>query len=259
MADALGWSPSKIIRIESGQVGLSRTDLKALLNLYKVTSGPQVSEFVRMAEQSRRQVWSAYRDALTREFLVYLGFEASASAIKQFENMFLPGLLQTEEYAREVIRALSSPEVPERTRERRVEARIKRQEIFSRPDAPQGSFVLDQAVIFRHVRSAGSGTGIMKRQLARLLELSEHPAINIGILPFSFGLHLGLRGPFVILEFPDPEDEEMLFLETGPMSVMTRESHDDIAPYQETFWEIEAKALTGGEMRSMIKEAMASM
>src|SRR4051794_41070755 len=100
VAEALDWSYSKLLRIENGQVGVSRTDLKALLDHYLITDEGQLKAFAQLARDGRRQPWSAYRDVLNPDYMIYLGHEGSASTIRHFEQLVIPGLLQTEAYAR---------------------------------------------------------------------------------------------------------------------------------------------------------------
>src|SRR5438477_3975398 len=106
-AEALDWSPSKLLRIENGSVSISTTDLKALLALYGIQDPVKIEELVRMAQSARRHTWSAYRDVFSHEFIVYLGYESSASIIRQVEPLLIPGLLQTEEYADVILRLAS--------------------------------------------------------------------------------------------------------------------------------------------------------
>jgi transcriptional regulator with XRE-family HTH domain len=243
VAEELGWSPSKLLRIENGQVGISRTDLRALLDHYEITDPETINQFVDMAQQGRKQTWSSYRDVLNPEFTIYLGYEGSASLIRQYEQLFIPGILQTEEYARAVIQAFAQPNSSQRVIERQIEARMMRQTLLERADAPEMFFILDEAVVRRWVGSEPGDAGIMKRQLARLQELSEHPSVNLRVVPFSQGPHFGMLGSFVVLEFPEAEDDDLLFLENGRTSVATRDDLEEVARYKEAFFGLEDLAL----------------
>jgi transcriptional regulator with XRE-family HTH domain len=244
VADELGWSPSKLLRIENGQVGISRTDLKALLEYYGISNPEQVRAFVDMAQQGRRQQpWSQYRDVLHPEFMAYLSYESSASLLRQAEPLLIPGLLQTEEYARAINESFATKDLTERDVERQTEARMQRQAILERDDAPQMFFILDEAVVRRWVGSHPGDARTMVQQLKRLQEINENPQFSIQILPFRQGFHFGMQGSFTMLEFPDPEDDELLFLENRATSVSTRDSLDMIANYKEEFYRLETLAI----------------
>ena len=243
VADELGWSPSKLLRIENGQVGVSRTDLKALLDYYGVKDPEQIRTFIEMAQPGRRQqAWSQYRDVLYPEFMAYLSYEASASLLRHVEPLLVPGLLQTEEYARAINQAYALKDWTERDVERQTEARMLRQTILERDDAPEMFFILDEAVVRRRVGSPGSSK-LLLQQLKRLQEINENPRFSIQIMPFHKGFHFGMQGSFTMLEFPDPEDDELLFLENRSTSVSTRDSTDMIANYKEQFYRLEAEAI----------------
>ena len=240
VAEILDWSQSKIIRIERGQVGVSRTDLLALLNTYGIVDQQRVAEIIALAEQSKRQDWVKYRDVLNSDFRTYLGLEGAALVIRQFELTFVPGLLQTNEYARCVIHALAPPHESEKIQQRQVEARMARQSIIDREDPPQMHFMLDEAVLRRGVDDVPGAAGIMRRQLHRLKELDERPHIHIHVVPFASGIHLGMLGPFVILEFPEPGDDDLLFLEKGRKARATRDALAEIKRYKHIFWGLES-------------------
>jgi transcriptional regulator with XRE-family HTH domain len=259
VADDLGWSLSKLLRIENGQVGVSRTDLKALLDRYSVTSEDQINSFVRLAREGRRQAWGAYRDVLNPDYMIYLGYEGSASMIRQFEYLVIPGLLQTEAYARTVIRGLAPPGTAQTTMDRQVKARMARQDLLNRDDAPEMFFIMDEAVIRRWVGPSPGDPSIMREQLERLKELGSRPSISIQILPFKYGIHYGLRGPFVLLEFPDPEDDDLLFIENPSKSLATRDNPEVTALYKTVFWELESVATDPKELTGLVDRVLADM
>jgi transcriptional regulator with XRE-family HTH domain len=200
-ATNLGWSESKLVRIEAGQVGISRTDLKALLELYGVNSPEVLTELAELAEQSRRQPWNAYREVLNAEFVVYLGYESAACRLRSFQPDVIHGLLQTVDYARGLIRAVAPATRSEETIELQVEARMKRQVLLKREDGPELAFILDESAVRRPPGPGEHNREVMRVQLRRLRELANLPRITIQILPFSHGFHYGSKGPFTILEF----------------------------------------------------------
>lgn len=244
VADELGWSPSKLLRIENGQVGISQTDLRALLGHYEVTDPELVKTLTDLAQQGRKQqTWSQYRDVLHPDFMAYLSFEGSASLLRQSEPLLIPGLLQTEEYARTINQAYATSDTTEHDIERQTEARLTRQSILDRDNPPEMFFILDESVVRRWVGTKPRDAKIMISQLHRLQELSDYAHVSIQILPFSQGLHFGMQGGFTMLEFPDPEDDELLFLDNRKASVSAREGADVIAHYKDEFYQLEENAV----------------
>jgi transcriptional regulator with XRE-family HTH domain len=236
VASALDWSLSKVIRIEAGSVGISTTDLKALLSVYGIDDQEYIDKLVALGKAAReRGWWSNHRDVLSTELLQLIEYESAAAIARNFQPLVVPGLLQTEEYARAILHEHVSGD--------RVEAlvgiRMKRQELLDRPDGPLLFFVLDEAVIRRLV----GGKDAMRRQLVRLVELGRRPNVTIEVVPFSAGAHPGLRGPFVVLEFPDPEDDDVLYLENSGGDLISREESDQVLPYRETFEQLREMSL----------------
>ena len=152
-ANQLYWSESKIIRIENGASGVSVTDVKALLDLYGVTDPGQVNLLVKLAQAARkRSPLGAYRDVAPQSLLQLIEYESVASAIRQFETVFIPGILQTADYARAVIENYYDDEQPNLGRLRAlVELRLRRNALFDSDDAPSFHFMLDEAVARRLV------------------------------------------------------------------------------------------------------------
>lgn len=205
----MDWSLSKMIRIEAGTVGISTTDLKALLDHYEVDDPDLRSQLVALARAAReRSWWSVYRDVALPGVLQLIGYEAASHIIRNFETLLIPGLLQTEDYARAVVPSLEEGTTAERV-DTLVEIRMRRQEQVDRDDPPLMFFILDEAA----VRRLAGSRNVMRRQIHYLIEMAAKPNVTIEIVPFTVGTHPGLRGPFVIVEFPDPGDDDVLYLE----------------------------------------------
>jgi transcriptional regulator with XRE-family HTH domain len=245
VAQELEWSPSKVIRIESGNVAVSTTDLRALLALYKVTDPPTVEELVDNARSSRKASWAEYRDVISQATATYFGYESSASIVRQFEPLFVPGLLQIEEYTRAVLSG--SYELSEEEIDRHVEARLARQQLLDRDSPPKMFFILDEAVIHRQV----GGPGVMRRQLEYLVEIGRREQVSIQVLPFALGAHTGLRGPFVLLEFEYPSDDLLLYLESRTDTV-TRDDPDQIGKHLDMFQDLEKSATRPEELSAVL-------
>jgi transcriptional regulator with XRE-family HTH domain len=221
-ARAMDFSISKIIRIESGQVGVSTNDLRALLAFYEVPE-QTVAELMAAAQVARRASrWDPYKDLVSQDHLTYLGYESSASVILNFEPTVIPGLLQTPEYAREVIAhgRQGNPDV-----DRFVELRLLRQEVLTSAEVHHVWFVLDESVICRSV----GGDAVMERQLRHLQAVADLPHVDIRIAPFRLGLYPYWREAYVLFEFPDPAMDGELFVEEPRGARFVREGRDEAA------------------------------
>lgn len=206
VAVAMDWSPSKLIRIESGAVNVSTNDLRALLSYYEVDA-ERIHSLVDIARAAREATrWRIYRDVASPEFLAFLGYESSASTIRTFEPLFVPGLLQTEEYARSVISTLEA-DSPWRV-DSLVDLRMERQELLVRDSAPDLRFIMDEAVIRRVV----GNPKVMQRQLRHLQGFLEDPHVAIHVVPFSRGMYPRQQFAYWIFEFVDIDDH-VLYVE----------------------------------------------
>lgn len=249
VADELEWSLSKVIRIETGVVNITRTDLKVLLDLYEVGDKDRADELQAMARASRQEAWwDEYRQDFDRRFVTFIGFEQSASIIRQFQLLLIPGLLQTEDYARAVITALGTVES---RIELNVRVRMERQKLLDAAPGPKMFFIMDEAAIRRQV----GGSSVMRAQLLHLKELNQRPNIRIQIIPFGKGAHLGMHGSFAILEFPD--DDYVVDVEHIHNSVLIQNSPDEASTYVENFYELERLASPTRELDSMIDRVLA--
>jgi transcriptional regulator with XRE-family HTH domain len=240
VAHEMDWSLSKVIRIESASSGISANDLKALLQLYGVKDSGQVDSLLALARAAReRSWWSAYRDVAPTSLLQLIEYESAASVVRQFETTFIPGILQTEDYARAVIQDYYD-ERPGSDRLRTlVDLRIRREDLFDADNRPSFQFMLDEAVIRRLV----GGSSVMRNQLRRLIEVANKPNVTLEVIPFSAGLHPGMNGPFEIIEFADPSDSDIVFLES-PRGDIVSDDPEETLKYREAFEGL-AKAALG--------------
>jgi transcriptional regulator with XRE-family HTH domain len=231
VAGEMDWSMSKIIRIEAGSSGISANDLKALLQLYGVKDPEQVDSLLTLARAAReRSWWSAYRDVASQSLLQLTEYESAAHSIRQFENMFVPGILQTEDYARAVIDNYFEKGLSSNQLHALVELRTRRQDVIDAENPPSFHFVLDEGVVRRVVE----GPSVMRRQLRRLIETADKPNITLEVIPFSAGLHSGMKGPFEIIEFTDPSDSEIVYLES-PRGDIFSDVPEETSKYREDF------------------------
>lgn len=251
VAEQLGWSESKLLRIEAGQTGISRYDLKALLGVYGVTDPGETAKLVQMAKDSRRQPWGDYRDVLHPEYLVYLRYEGVASRLRTYQPWAIPGLLQTERYALRLIEAFAPPDTPERTIQRQLAARMARQNILERQDPPQMSFIIDETAVRRSVGTAPDSEQVLQEQLQRLKDLTKHPTVTIQVLPFSYSTRYGMDTSMVLLDLA-LSGERLLYLEGSRSSTAVRDDTDQIELYDRTFAQLEEAATHPRELAAFL-------
>jgi transcriptional regulator with XRE-family HTH domain len=239
VASAMDWSLSKLIRIENGSVGISTNDLKAILLHYKITDEQHTAELLGLARAAReRSWWSSYGDSVPKRLIQLIDYEVAASTVRNFQSFIVAGLLQTEAYARASIRQLA-PEMRESQVETRVEIRKKRQELLNRADAPLMFFIMDEGVVRRSV----GGKDVMRGQLQRMIDVTEMPNVTIEVVPFSAGVLPSMNAPFVIYEFPDAADDDVLYLEDGRGDPLSRDDQDEILSFRESFKRLSAASL----------------
>lgn len=207
--DAIRGSHSKISRLELGRVGFKERDIRDLLTLYRVTDEDEQERFLALAREANAPGWwHRYDDLLPQWFGTYIGLEQAAEGIRCYEAQFVPGLLQTPEYARAVIMLAHGHEGPEEL-DRRIALRMRRQEILSRVSPPTLWVVIDEAALHRPI----GGPAVMRAQLERLVAVAEQPNVTLQLLPYSVGGHAAAGGPFSILRFPEADLPDIVYLE----------------------------------------------
>jgi len=261
VARALDWSPSKLIRIEGGTVGISTTDLQALLRHYGVNGDGEVGRLTDLARGSReRGWWQAYQADLDPNFRAYLGYEMGASYIRQFEGALVPGLLQTEDYAKVVLREYRG-DIGEEAIASLAEIRMSRQDqLRDRDPAPDQFYILDEAAIRRRVGATlPGGKGIMPAQLRVVIDAAQRSNTIIEIIPFDHGAHFGMKGPFTLLEF-DVDLGEVLYLENARGSDLTLMGRDvTVAEYREAFEGLRKWTYDADRSLELLQEALDQM
>jgi transcriptional regulator with XRE-family HTH domain len=231
VAEAMDWSPSKLIRIENGTNSISTNDLKALVKHYEITNEKRIAELLSLSKASRERSWWSAHPGIAKPLAELIEYESAAHVSRHYQDLVIPGLLQTTDYMRASTRQLA-PDLPSDRIDAVVEVRVKRQEeLFKRAEAPRLYFVLDEPVIRRVV----GGTDVMRRQLQQLIEASDMPNVTVEVVPFTAGLVPGLQTAFVIHEFLDDADEELLYLESPHGDMLIRDKQDEILSYREDF------------------------
>ena len=202
VARDVGWSPSKISRAESGRDSLPPVEIEKLIDFYGVAE-PLRARLLNLAEDAaQRGWWDDYADAVTPEYLEFIGLEAEASSCRHWQSHVIPGLLQTEKYARQLDVAFQTvdPTRPQTVRERFLKVRQLRQERLTREPAIQLTAVMDEAVLLRGV----GNPAVMVDQLTHLAETSDLPNVDLRVLPLERDLALGAVPSFAILSFGSP-------------------------------------------------------
>jgi len=239
-ADQLVWSNSKIVRIEQGIVPVTPTDVRALLQLYRVTEESRVDQLVELAKNAREDKgWSAFNDVLSLAALELFGNEPAAKVIYKYEPSVIPGLFQTQDYARSLLKVLGNSE---EQIERRLEARVQRQTLLEQSVRPELNFILGETALSRPV----GGYEVMREQVAHLLELSKMEGISVFLLPFFAGGHRGMGSAFTVLQFEDPLLSDLLYLENAERESTSRDEAGEIKKYLELFVELQDMASTSG-------------
>jgi transcriptional regulator with XRE-family HTH domain len=226
---AIRASHAKISRMELGQVSFKRRDVDDLLQLYGVDDPQQREALLGLISSANAQGWwHKYGDVLPQWFGVYVGLEESASIIRTYEVQFVPGLLQSEDYARSVIR-LSRTATSDEDVDSRVMMRMHRQRRFVEPQAPRLWAVIDEAVLHRPYGDAE----VMRGQVEHLVEMARRPNITIQIATFAMGGHPAAGGPFSILRFPTPQLPDVVYLEQLS-SALYFDKYEDTNRYSQT-------------------------
>ena len=252
-ARQLEWSTSTIFRIETGRSRPQPGNVRVLLELYGV-SGPERDGLIRLAREARQPGWwHSFRDVLPNPYEVFIGLEAGAASIRNFEPIVVPGLLQTEEYARQTLR--NGPgELDRDDIERLVQVRMERQRILGREDRPRLWAVIDEAVIRRVVGSPE----VMREQLRHVIECAEQGKTTLQAVPYSAGAHAGTTGPFVIIDFPEPTDPAVVYVETLAGDLYLEE-RADVDRYTLAFDRLLAAALHPDDSMRLVQQAADAM
>src|SRR5215470_6560214 len=246
-------SGTRISRMETGRISVRPGDVRELLEVYGV-SGAEADSLVQLAREARRKGWwHTYGRVLPTWFEAYIGLESEAVRLRDFQSLVMPGLLQTEDYARAVLRAAphagSSAEI-----DRQVALRMERQKVLSQAAPPDVWVVLSETVLRVHV----GGPAIMRAQLRQLADVAERPNITLQVLPFATVAHVHPVSPFTMLEFSDAADPAVVYLEhlTGSLFL---ENEDEVRRYRVIFDHLRAESLGTGQSADLIARVAADL
>jgi transcriptional regulator with XRE-family HTH domain len=256
VARNLEWSASKLIRVEGGRSSITKVDLDALLGQYEATSADQ-RDWLHELNRGARTTgwWDAYRDDVSPAYLSYVGYEAGAAFIRQFPGTVVPGLLQTPEYAEALtVISVESVEVAPVVR-----LRLQRQrELARRQPRPHQHYVLDEAVIRRHV-GIQKDPAIMPNQLMHIVaRAQEDDRIKVRVIPFRAGEHAGLSGPFTLLDF-EGGLPDILYLDAGRGAIELISNDGQAVEYRDNFEKLLETALSTEDSLEFIRAAAEEM
>ncbi|MFI1866548.1 helix-turn-helix domain-containing protein [Streptomyces jumonjinensis] len=242
-----------LYRIEKARARPQKRTLAALLDLYEA-SETQRSDLMTIQNSPSDQGWlRPYHSELPEEYTAYIGFEAEARTVRNYESLFIPGLAQTEEYAYAVVKGVL-PMASQREVEQRVQARMERQALLVKEQPLRLWAIVDEAAIRREV----GGLKVMRAQARHLLRLMEEPHITFQVIPFDKGAHAGMPSSFVHLDFPDPADPELVCVDTSAGDLFL-ESEAEIRRYMLMFEHLQAVAVGPNDSADLlIKLAAAS-
>jgi hypothetical protein len=250
-----GWairsSESKISRMELGRVGFKERDVVDLLSLYGVEDDRERLELLSLTRDANRPGWwYRYNDLLPNWFQSYVGLEAAAALIRTYEVQFVPGLLQTEAYARAVIR-LGHQDADAEELERRVSLRVTRQRILGRADPPQLWAVVDEAALRRPI----GGVAVMREQIESLIQATQRPRIRLQVIPFHVGGHAAAGGSFAILRFPDQDLPDVVYIEQLT-SALYLDKREDIDQYAAAMGRLYIEASPPGQTAEILQRIL---
>lgn len=253
VAKAMEWSLSKMNRIEQAKSGISSNDLRALLPLYGIKDKEQTEELLALARASRQTPWwrRRYGDVAPEVLLDLLDYESAASAISQFETMFVPGILQTEEYASAVLQVFYDEKS---SAERLTELRTTRRDLLTSENAPKFTFVMDESVIRRVVDSRS----VTSRQVTHLLDVAALPNVTIQIVLFAASVYQGMKGAFKVVEFEDAPDDSIVFLESL-QGVFIIDNPKEGQYYLDVFGRILEKSLSPSDSVNVLRKVADEM
>ncbi|HEX8346574.1 MAG TPA: helix-turn-helix transcriptional regulator, partial [Actinoplanes sp.] len=252
VAEETGLSIGALFRIEKAQSRPQKRTLVLLLDLYGVTDKAERAAFVELLRQSNELGWlQPFESALPESYQAFISFESESSRLTDFEQAFVPGLLQTSDYARAVIRGIH-PNLPMEDVESRAEVRVRRQGVLTKKNPVDLWAVMDEAVLHRTI----GGADVMRAQMERLTTEAHKPNITIQVVPYGAGAHPGLQGAFVVMEFPAP-NPALVYVETMTGELFL-EKEAEVEQYLGNFKQLIALAASPTESLRMIQQAVES-
>ncbi|MFE5887832.1 helix-turn-helix domain-containing protein [Streptomyces sp. Marseille-Q5077] len=249
-ARVLRVAAATVRRMETAEVALKIPYVQVLLETYGVPED-EAAAFVSLAEEANQPGWwQRFHDVLPDWFSLYVSLEGAARIVRSYEPHFVPGLLQTEEYARAVLEAGTIGQTGPETIERHVSLRMERQRLLERPDPPHMWVIMDETVLLRPVSIRGE---VMRDQLDKLLEFAERDRVTLQIAEFASGPHPGTYAPFTLFRFAEPELPDMVYTEylTGALYL---DSRKEVAAHLEVLDHMSTAAASAERTRKILRE-----
>ncbi|WP_282696225.1 helix-turn-helix transcriptional regulator [Streptomyces sp. CC208A] len=252
VAERTGINEVTLYRIERSRTRPQKRTLIGLLDLYQADDRRR-ADLLALQSGSNDQGWlRPYHSELPEEYTAYIGFEAEARTVRNYESLFIPGLAQTESYAREVIKGVL-PTASQKEITQRVQARMERQAVLTKERPLQLWAIVDEAALSRRV----GGPSVMREQVRHLLRLAEEPNVIFQVIPFDKGAHAGMTGSFVHMDFPDADDPELVYLDT-PAGDLFLESEPELRRYKLMFEHLQAVALGPNDSADLLAKVAES-
>lgn len=248
VSDQTGINSVTLYRIETAKAKPQKRTLVALLDLYGVDQGQRDYLLALLKDAGVRGWLRPYHSELPEEYTAYISFESEAQSVRNYESLFLPGLLQTEDYARAVIGGVLPAATDEQV-EDRVRARMERQPLLTKDEPLKFWAVVDEAALRRVV----GGPTVMRQQLEHLAMVASAPNITLQVIRFGAGAHPGMPGQFILLDFADPMDTDLIYIDSMAGDLFL-ESEADISRYRSIFDNLVAVALSPNDSVSLITE-----
>ncbi|WP_344654516.1 helix-turn-helix transcriptional regulator [Cryptosporangium japonicum] len=245
VAKELDWSPSKVSRIETTAIKVGTVDLRALLDVYGVTDPDRRGGMLELGRESRETAWWMRVNDRTpiRSFRDFVGFEAEARRIRTYEPTIVPGLLQTEDYARAILKAFERVfQSTDVDLDEALKLRQTRQEILTRAEEPVEYVAIVDEAALRRPAGGKKRAEVMRGQIDRLLELNNRTNITIRVLPFEHGLHPGMNGAFTVVDLPHKDDPNVVYLEVVNEGVLLNDA-ESVRFYGRVFDGVQQEAL----------------
>jgi transcriptional regulator with XRE-family HTH domain len=250
VAERAMFSPTKLSRLETGRVGASPRDIRDLCDIYGITDPAERDRLMALAREGKQRAWWQQYNL---PYKVYIGLEAEATSISDYNTDVVTGLLQVEGYARAII--AGSPEPPDDPAviDQQVEARIRRQALLTRDEAPPFHCIVDEGALRRPI----GGAAVMRAQLARIIEVAGFPNVTFQLIPFAVGAHPGLDSNFVILSFDQPLVNDVVYVE-GVVGNLYLETAAELERYRRIFAQLRSIALNPEGSVAMVERIAAA-
>lgn len=253
VVERTGINVATLYRIEHARVRPQTRTLRTLLSLYAVDE-PKQNDLLALLRDARQRGWlHAYQSELPEQYTTYIGFEGEARSVWNYESLFVPGLLQTEDYARAVIRGVL-PTASRDEIEHRVVVRMERQEVLRNDNAVELWAIVDEAALRRQV----GGRDTMRAQLTHILEVDELPHVTFQVIPFDVGAHAGMPGSFVLMQFTEATIPDVIYIDSMAGDLFLEEE-SDVRRYRLVFEHLRAVAVSPGASRSLVTSLLAEM